>query len=121
MGRSRAKSPGGDDELSEEYTSPQSLLQPSFGASQAQRPTFHSVPSGANHLFQQSSHPLIINTGQPPHTGSNRNSHAPGMKLGPILDIKSLMSQSVIGMLPAAGLARHLVSYDIEYVSWLHW
>jgi hypothetical protein len=36
-------------------------------------------------------------------------------------DYKALMRQSVVELLPPEGLARQLVTFDVECVSWFHW
>jgi hypothetical protein len=48
----------------------------------------------------------------------NHNAH-PRVKVK--FDYKALMRQSVVELLPPEGLARQLLTFDVECVSWFHW
>ena len=95
LGRSRAKSPGGDED---DFTA---------NTSRHQKPPVLPFSFSAQGLgFGTKGNGLALN-----FNAQSRGKY----------DYKTLMRQSVVEMLPPEGLARQLVTFDVECVSWFHW
>lgn len=97
LGRSRAKSPGGNEGDFTATSRHQNAPVSPF--------SFSAQDLGPNTGNQANGLALNFN-----------NARSRGK-----MDYKALMRQSVVEVLPPQVLARQLVTFDVECVSWLHW